>query len=169
MGLMTANGLSIRKVTELINTKISQYGLSIDSNSDGKVNAADNSDKLGNQSPDYYKGKIDLLWQNASPGSTFGAQTVSLSLSAYDMVAIIVIPDNTYSTAIYGPAQLVKIGQQCETFTSTSKGTTTIGRRHVSVTTSGITFANGRYWSFDTNLTNNANTNVPRYIYGIKF
>lgn len=169
MGLMTANGLSIRKVTELINTKISQYGLSIDSNSDGKVNAADNSDKLGNQSPDYYKGKIDLLWQNASPGSTFGAQTVSLSLSAYDMVAIIVIPDNTYSTSIFGPAQFVKVGQQCETFTSTSKGTTTIGRRHVSVTTSGIIFANGRYWSYDTNLTSNANTNVPRYIYGIKF
>lgn len=33
--------------------------------------------------------KVDLLWENASPGSEFPAQTLNLNVAVYDYVAVI--------------------------------------------------------------------------------
>lgn len=53
--------------------------------------------------------EMKLLWTNASPGSTFAAQTVSLSLSGYAYVALDYRPLGTSLTK----RQFCKVGEAC--------------------------------------------------------
>lgn len=112
---------------------------------------------------------IDLLWTNSSPSANFGAKTVPIDLSTYDAVLIVCLPDISYSSTEVGPAQIFFVGTKGEMFMSTAKSTTLIARRNISVDTTGVTFANGRYWAIDANITSSEKAAVPYKIFGLSF
>ncbi len=102
-----------------------------------------------------------LLWTNPSPTSTFAPQTIPLDLSKYSAVLIACRLDN--STTPYGGNYLCFIGE-ITYMTLYVRPVNSIYSRYLTVSTSGITFAEG--YTTATNLNNNAM--VPNRIYGIK-
>ena len=106
--------------------------------------------------------KMELLWTNASPNSSFAAQTVTINLSNYDAVLIhfrsFTYGDNTQ----YECNQIVLNGTTGGLFAS---GVTTSnnGTRRVTVSNSGLDFLGG-YWNGNTGN----DYEVPLHIYGIK-
>lgn len=117
------------------------------------------------------------LWENASPTSSFAAQTVSLDLNDYDMVEI------SFYQATNQPYMHTKrivvgsssdLGVVTTRFLETS-GTSTSGSwttsRQVTTSTTKITFGAGAYEyvyvNSDNHIVNNIYT-IPVAIYGIK-
>ena len=105
---------------------------------------------------------IDLLWENASPTSSFAAQTIAIDLSNYNYVLIHFRSFNQGDNTQYECNQIILNGTTGGLFAS---GVTTSnnGTRRVTVTNTGVEFMSG-YWN------GNANNDyeVPFYIYGIK-
>ena len=101
-----------------------------------------------------------LLWTNASPGSAFPAQTVSLDLSDYDGVAIVAIQDVTLTRQHF--VNLLFKGVLGALFAPdvTSKE---IAKRTATPGDTGVVFGAG-YWT-DTQYNTSC---VPYQIYGIK-
>lgn len=111
------------------------------------------------------KSEMELLWQNASPTSEFGAQTLSFDLSEYKFVFMVCF------SSIDGGGTIKKIyiaangeknvlhAQDCVFY-----------ERSATVNNSGITFTNAiRYPTYTGWTTTTANKNiVPYKIYGIK-
>ena len=108
--------------------------------------------------------KMDLLWTNASPTSAFAAQTISLDLSDYKLLAIRLIlatgsSDPTGALKIievpYSSSRVARLHQE--------DGANHIFRKVTSISASGITFGEGV-------LTNGQANNyaIPYQIYGIK-
>jgi hypothetical protein len=113
--------------------------------------------------PLYLHLDMDLLWENASPTSTFATQTINLNLSSYKLVCIYL----KFYTDLDGcgfnilPVPITNVGVSALT-----SGTDTYLRyRMVNVSTTGISFGVGRN-SSDTS-TNNDRA-IPLQIYGIK-
>ena len=108
--------------------------------------------------------KMDLLWTNPSPSSSFAAQTVALDLSEYNLILVQFLrATNTTSfrgtdISIVGSASTGIIGGV------DSVNSSVLSRSYES-TTNGVTFALGR--------ANNESSSdsawcIPTYIYGIK-
>lgn len=108
-----------------------------------------------------------LLWTNTS-SSTFGAQTVPLSLSAFDAVEI-----TTYNTGNDNfPVTRIRKGYaSCLLGANHSGGTSSsayLRFRTASVTSTGVTFGAGSYCYRDGGAATSNNNMVPHKIYGIK-
>ena len=107
--------------------------------------------------------KMDLLWTNPSPTSSFSGQTVSIDLSEYDFVYITGLQLNTNSVGY--DSDLTRVGDKGILWSFVSGYTS---HRMYSVGTSGIAFENGsRQTAIGTNADNNGHC-IPTNIYGIK-
>lgn len=113
--------------------------------------------------------QIVKLWTNASPTSSFAAQTVSLSLSGYD--AVLVIAYNAGASAyIAGSACVfVPIGKAFILTRHVSSWSTSFGQRTGTTSATGVTFYAGAYYLYSSGsgATDNGEV-VPYQIYGIK-
>lgn len=101
---------------------------------------------------------MKLLWTNASPTSSFAAQTVSLTLKDYEFVMIESELGSTFC----------KVGNSTVMFSHNSYYPS---RRTVSVSTSGVTFGEGlKYTSCpgDSVASDKNAVCIPRIIYGFK-
>ena len=107
--------------------------------------------------------KMDLLWTNASPNSSFDSQTVALDLSGYKFVGIVIkfyIDKNGYSFTII-PVPVTNYSA----ISVTSDTDTDVRYRMVTTTSNGVSFGVGRNTGDTT--TNNGRA-IPQKIYGIK-
>lgn len=113
---------------------------------------------------------MDLLWTNATPSASFSAQTISLDLSGYSMVMISVFIANTL-VASNSPKRYLfgrigdTIGMEPTPYNSTFR------RRDATISASGVSFSDGRYYSSYNDGNNGSVQNVqviPYQIYGIK-
>ena len=111
--------------------------------------------------------KIELLWTNASPESSFAAQTISIDLSNYIAIIILIngAAKDTITSGQYGLfPQLVMVNETVRTIMNwTSSATNNNGSRYATATNSGIVFGDDVF--------NNGTQNgygVPYKIYGIK-
>lgn len=104
--------------------------------------------------------QVDLLWTNPDPTASFGAQTISLDLSAYDAVWI------TYATGSrYDSKLCLKDGNKYMVTTGIdSTSNAYIYQRGATATDSGVEFTAG-YRGTSTGGTNA----IPQKIFGIKF
>lgn len=103
------------------------------------------------------------LWENASPTSTFAAQTISLDLSGYKAI-IVYVYGKTDTTQMF--PSLVVVGGDT---VAVASGGATNRVRTCQATTTGVTFGSGlQYPTYgDTSTTNDA-YNVPVAIYGMQ-
>jgi uncharacterized repeat protein (TIGR02543 family) len=112
-----------------------------------------------------------LLWTNASPTSTFAAQTVSLALSGYDAVEI-----EYYASTSKAVLDVTKKKIGASSMLTgylnpqSTNGYINLLSRLFDVTTSGITFKGGfaKRTSDSSTTSNNNSYCVPYKIYGIK-
>lgn len=112
---------------------------------------------------DAKQGRLTLLWTNASPGSSFAAQTVSLDLTAYDFVVIFL----STSTSTAGQARMADNGRTVKGYggyLGTAFKSDNYTRDILGVSDSGVTFAGGYI-----NATTGDQYAIPRYIYGGNF
>ena len=109
----------------------------------------------------------DLLWTNASPTSSFSAQTIPLDLSEYKMVAILCWVATTVESDEFINFGLV--GETIQCFAPFYSGS--MRTRDATITPAGVQFASGIYWS-TYNSGSSAQTQdiqcIPSKIYGIK-
>lgn len=108
--------------------------------------------------------KYTLLWTNASPGSDFSAQTISLDLSSYDFIIIFIKGVKTYGNTWIRPHIVFKGWTNFMISGHSDNSAGSISRFISSVSDTGITFSNGQLGnSYAWN-----NVGVPYQIYGIK-
>ena len=108
----------------------------------------------------------DLLWENASPSSSFAAQTVSLDLSNYTFVII----GFRWSDSANQISWHVCIVGETNKITRADLGATKVwvARRAVQVSATGVTFADADQGSSTSDpYTTNAEL-IPVLIYGIR-
>ena len=104
---------------------------------------------------------MKLLWTNASPGSSFAAQTIPLDLSGYNIIAV-----SSYYLA----------SNQIETWSFCTVGATGWmyhfvnyrQRRNITATISSVIFGDGQEAAQTGNLSTNNNAMIPYKIFGIK-
>lgn len=112
---------------------------------------------------------MDLLWENAKPTSSFGAQTVSLDLSEYTHILTffrVFAGSGEYSAETFGVHGLV--GNWCMAVCNTESGSNP-SQRAFKITTTGISFSSAYYCNtVGGSLTSSSNILVPYRIYGIK-
>lgn len=107
---------------------------------------------------------MDLLWTNSSPTSSFSAQTISLDLSEYRAVLLILVMEATASTIYYNPLLCLVNGNNYRAVNGGSK----IMHRSFNVSTSGISVLGGYLVnSYGADTADNVRQ-VPIYIYGIR-
>ena len=117
-------------------------------------------------------GFMTLLWTNASPSSSFAAQTVSLDLSGYDAVFVI---SNMMTTGENNTGVFVKKGLATETNivmygAIVAASAMTVQRRGVTATDTGVVFSDAKLkaaTSTSAGSTENSRC-IPLYIFGIK-
>ena len=107
---------------------------------------------------------MDLLWTNASPSSSFAAQTVSLNLSNYKFVYI-AINDRISQPNNIDNALLMNAAGQSTNILSYYAYTTTYSRIII-VRENGIQFGNEHSNSYDGPIENKML--IPTHIFGIK-
>lgn len=102
---------------------------------------------------------ITLLWTNPNSGSSFSAQTVSVSLSAYKFVII----QSRYSSGSSGRrCDICPIGQLGVAFMKSASSNTLVSRQWTT-SSSGVAFETGY-----NGTTANTSYVVPEKIYGVK-
>ena len=107
--------------------------------------------------------KIDLLWTNQSPGTSFAAQTVVLDLAGYDFVMVLAATGTTAVNAETFIA-LVDDGASYNIFLRNYNTSTQYNYlRRFTVDNSGVTFASGLR-----DTTENNTYAIPQKIFGIK-
>ena len=109
-------------------------------------------------------GARELLWTNASPGSNFAAQTISLSLSGYEAIAVDFYPATTMVLLLEPtiiPVGTTRIVVYPYVYTV---------QKQVQVTTSGVVFGTGALYGTygNSTLTTGSQYMIPYKIYGIK-
>lgn len=116
----------------------------------------------------YYKGlaeltsSMELLWENASPTSEFAAQSVYLSLSKYDAVAIQFYYATTLSWCVECRCNVGKTGLANVSMKSNYY-------RQFNVETTRVRFESGlEYTTYGGDTTSANNILIPYKIYGIK-
>lgn len=110
----------------------------------------------------YPTSHMDLLWENASPTATFSAQTVSLDLSGYHYVYVIVRA--TTGEAHFG-SHIVPVGTSQELL---CVATTYLRKRNATISTNGVTFDGGYNQSSINSWEASTASAIPYRIYGIK-
>jgi hypothetical protein len=103
----------------------------------------------------------DLLWENASPTSSYAANTESLDLSNYDAVFLIYRnwPSNDYEYGFITVIGMVGQTTMVQLVSQENKS----GWRKATTAASGVTFTDCHY-----NAGIHNDYCVPLYIYGIK-
>lgn len=107
---------------------------------------------------------IDLLWTNPSPGSNFGAQTISLDLSGYSFVIVFFSFDpqsSVLSQCYLAMAPMGGIGQMMGQVNYRVK-------RQFTVKATGVAFSSGASASAGGNLGNSDGAAIPQLIYGVR-
>ena len=110
-----------------------------------------------------------LLWTNPSPTAAFGAQTVSIDLTAYKGVIIKFRKNDTVSYYIYVPKTTITSNNSpavVEPGSNYWRPSSASVRIVTAISNSGITFARGR-WGDDSGY--NDNLLIPQKIYGVKW
>lgn len=106
-----------------------------------------------------------LLWQNPSETSQFAAQTITIDLSAYGAL-IVMLRNETGSDSGWNISNIVIKGRPTEGIVIT--GNNRLVRRIIAMSDTGVTFNNAeRYNSYGTATTDNSAA-IPARIYGIK-
>lgn len=108
----------------------------------------------------------DLLWENASPSSTFAAQTVSLNLSAYTAIKITYTSSNTSS---FSGILITELAIGADTVLNGIYYYFTV--RGVTVAVDGVAFAEGKRFESaygSSTVSSYANGCVPLKIWGIR-
>lgn len=104
--------------------------------------------------------KWTLLWTNASPSSSFAAQTVQLNLSGYDMVGVFGYNDvNDGGVMAFAP-----VGESAALFFMYNYRQ----RRYFAVSSAGVQFKDGYSGSLNNSLSVSNTAAIPYYIFGIK-
>lgn len=106
-------------------------------------------------------GKIDLLWQNGSPTSTFGADTVDVDLSLYNWAVVEVGYSIEYPNI--RTTKLVPILEGNSYGVYMNRSSNTIARRNFTLSKTGVAFENGASGS-----SNSSEHIIPTRIYGVK-
>lgn len=108
-----------------------------------------------------------LLWTNSSPTSSFTAKTVSLDLSEYSAIEIEFKHASSSNSFLYQKCKIPS--DDMSLFYMTGKGTYfELESRAVTVTTSGVTFADGRRAQATWTASSDNIRCVPTRIFGIK-
>lgn len=110
---------------------------------------------------------MKMLWQNASPASSFPSQTIKLGLSGYDFVCVLMKASTTAANSV---VHFVKKGtsQNLEQSGNLAlESATVVLYRNASVSGTGIVFGGGCIKSTATFSSDNTRT-IPLAIYGIK-
>lgn len=107
-------------------------------------------------------GKWEKVWVNASPTSSFAAQTVSVDLSNYDLVAIYACESDSATGRCNmfivqlgdsGNIEFIINARQCRRFDAAS---------------TGVTFGGGNSGPYNGAVSSSDTSAIPRAIYGIK-
>ena len=110
-----------------------------------------------------------LLWTNPSPTASFGAQTVSVNLAAYQGVLIKFRKNDTVSYYLYVP-KITITSDNCPAVVSPGdkywRESSANYRLVTAISDSGITFSRGG-WADGTGY--NDNVLIPQNIYGVKW
>ena len=107
-------------------------------------------------------GKWVLLWTNASPSSSFAAQTISIDLSGYDFIAVLFERGGVYLAAVDG-------NEYFSTWANTWNGGATITNRSITAQSIGVVFADAHEAAFPGPSYSVKNTlSIPWAICGIK-
>lgn len=104
---------------------------------------------------------MELLWENASPTSEFVAQTIPLTLKKGDLVTIEASEENTGGAYVY--AQCI-VGCQSRLFLMSNYRQT----RAFTVTTTGITFNEGKAGAINSSLATSNISAIPKRIFVTK-
>lgn len=103
---------------------------------------------------------IDLLWTNPSPAASFTAKTITLDLTNYDLVMVMLRTSDAASARISTGFAEVDGGTAMAVLATTGNNNT--GLRGFDVTTDGVKFEAG-YWNGEQRNTHG----IPVSIYGI--
>lgn len=129
-------------------------GTSSDASRADHVHAMPSADDVGAMS------EWTLLWTNASPSSSFAAQTVQLNLSGYDMVGVFGYNDvNDGGVMAFAP-----VGESGALFFMYNYRQ----RRYFAVSSAGVQFKDGYSGALNNSLSVSNTSAIPFYIYGIK-
>lgn len=109
------------------------------------------------------KNKIEIvkLWENASPTSSFGKQTVSLDLSDYGLIIADGIESTTESKNVSALAVKGKIHRLICLYNARQV-------REFTANDNGVTFENAYHASLDGVMASNNACMIPIAIYGVK-
>lgn len=109
---------------------------------------------------------LDLLWTNSAPSTAFAAQTISLDLSSYKLVAITCRAATTRDLLYTNICTIGAEPYQQKLFVPDH----TIRNRYCIVTNTGVEFNVGFYFPTYANSsgTNDNAQTIPYKIYGIK-
>lgn len=130
--------------------------------SGSNIKTLNNLSILGNGNINISGFEMDLLWTNASPTSSFSAQTVSLDLTGYRAVAIEYISHLT-GERLMEPL-LLKTQYQLQCVAGLK-----FASRIVTIADTGVTFGEGKYsTSYNGNDSTLNERIIPEKIYGIK-
>jgi len=105
--------------------------------------------------------KLELVWTNPNPDSSFSAQTVPMDLAGYSMV-LILFRDFATNDAYGIVGTIARVGDYTALM-FTAGGSNRTGRRRANVQTTGIAFEAGQY-----NATTHNEDGVPQAVYGIR-
>ena len=101
------------------------------------------------------------LWTNDSETSNFAAQTVSLDLSGWSVIAIVTRFSTTHN---YKTVHLIRVGDTCPMDSGNLYSTMYTAKRSAAVSETGVTFSTGYR---NTTGTSGADYCVPVAIYGV--
>ena len=110
-----------------------------------------------------------LLWTNPSPAASFGAQTISVNLAAYQGVLIKFRTNDTVSHYLYVP-KITITTDNCPAVVNPGgtywRESSASYRLVTAISDSGITFSRGG-WADGSGY--NDNVLIPQKIYGVKW
>ena len=104
-----------------------------------------------------------LLWSNSSPSSSFAAQTIPLSLSAYSVIAIACKQQDSTAIDMAIPC-LGFVGNTLQCCIPNIGSTQYFYKRTATIASTGVTFSTGYR---NTNSTTGTNYCIPVAIYGV--
>lgn len=120
-------------------------------------------DPSENRTPVY----MEKLWENASPTSEFAAQTISLTLTGYDLIKVFFSYSDSDS-AVMSVVELKNVTNQQCVGTVWDTAASYFARRYVKRTSSGLQFYAASAGSAGTTFSTNNYMCIPIAIYGIK-
>ena len=123
------------------------------------VHAMPSADQVGAMS------KWELLWTNASPTSAYGEQTVSLNLSGYQMIAIVLNRDTGGAAK---STTIVFVGSASKCVVYQDAYGLYPGSRNATVSTTGVAFSNGYDNGNSTAAGTSNSVAIPYQIFGIR-